>query len=82
MVLGNAEKGDLFVSGRLNTQPQQGIFLTCPARVDIALVSIKIQLLWRQRREVFSAQGHRKAQGAAVHTPWTVKPTLNLANAD
>lgn len=82
MALGKPEKGDLFVSGSSNTQPQQGIFLTCPACVDIALLSIKIQLLWRQRCEVFSARGHRKAQGAAIHVPWTVKPTLYLANTD
>lgn len=27
---------------------------------------------------LFSAQGHRKAQGAALHMPWTVKATLYL----
>lgn len=56
MALGKPEKRDLFVSGRLNTQPQQGIFLTCPACVDIILVSAK-----------FSCFGDREVKCCFLH---------------
>ena len=52
MAYGNPEEGDFFVPVIIREAEDTdsgGIFLTCPACVDIAFGSIKIQLLWRQK---------------------------------